>query len=190
MPWAKVLPTSSKLNSQHSETKVPTHLYVIVFVWLGFTVLAAIYFIGGRVVAFDPKNKLINISQTILVNRIMAEFGLPDKMPNTLINFISENCSCNTISKEHLSDVKNNAAKNNMSVINIILPKGLSDIIPSTPSVLALNQKSELIYFGPYSEGLSCGKGEGIIDLVMSNYKKGFNAQLIMANSKGCYCNT
>jgi len=111
-------------------------------------------------------------------------------MPNTLINFTSEGCKCNKISKEHLSDVKSNAAKDNMSVINITLPDGFSDIIPSTPAVLALNTKSELIYFGPYSEGLSCGKGEGIIDLVMSNYKKGFNAQLIMANSEGCYCNT
>ena len=190
MPWAKVLLSSSKINAQPNKTKTPIHLYIIVVMWLGFTGFAAIYFITDRVVAFDPQNKLINISQTTLVNSVMAEFDLPEEMPNTLINFISEDCSCNTISKEHLSDVKNNAVKDNMSVINIILPEGLSDIIPSTPSVLALNKKSELIYFGPYSEGLSCGKGEGIIDLVMSNYKKGFNAQLIMTNSKGCYCNT
>ncbi len=189
MRYVKVLLTSNNLETQQSKTKTPIHLYIIVFVWLGFTVLAAIYFISDRIVAFDPNNKLVNISQTTLVNRIMAEFDLPEDMPNTLINFISEGCQCNKISKEHLSDVKNNAVKQNMSIINITLPEGFSGIIPSTPAVLALNTKSELIYFGPYSEGLSCGKGEGIIDLVMSNYKKGFNAQLIMADSEGCYCN-
>jgi hypothetical protein len=159
-------------------------------VWLGFTLFAAIYFIGQRLVAFDPQQKLVNVSQSTLVTNIMAEFALPKHMPNTLINFVSEDCKCNKTSKSHLSDVKNTASQQNMSVINIILPDNFSGIIPSTPAVLALDDRSELIYFGPYSEGLACGKGEGIIDLVMSNYKKGFNAQLIMANSEGCYCNT
>ena len=189
MLWAKVLPASNNELSDKSDTSVPLHLYVIVAVWLIFTVCAAIYFIGNRLSEFDPERKLVDISQEELVHRIMAELKLPEHMPNTLINFISKNCSCNQISEAHRIDVKKNASQENMSVINITLPEGFSGIIPSTPAVLALNKNSELIYFGPYSEGLSCGSGEGIIDLVMSNYKKGYNAQLIMEKSKGCYCN-
>ena len=190
MQWARVLIASNKhININKSKAEASLHLYLVVVVWLGFTVLAAIYFISDRIVAFDPKHKLANISQSSLVNQIMSEFELPTNMPNTLINFIGEDCRCNQTSQSHLSDVKANASKDNMSVINITLPNNSSGIIPSTPAVLVLDHNSKLIYFVPYSEGLSCGKGEGIIDLVLMNYKKGFNAQLIMANSEGCYCN-
>lgn len=189
MIWARVLPASNNFGNKQNESSTPLHLYIIVAVWLISTVLAAIYFIGDRLVAFDPKQKLAGISQTTLVNRIITEFALPDHMPNTLINFVSETCSCNQISEPHRSDVNKKASKDNMSVINVILPNNFSGIIPSTPAILALNKKSELIYFGPYSEGVSCGSGKGMIDLVMYNYKKGYNAQLIVENSKGCYCN-
>ncbi|WP_426359452.1 DUF6436 domain-containing protein [Pseudocolwellia sp. HL-MZ19] len=184
------MPTSSNPNPQNgSKTEAPLHLYIIVFVWLGFTVLAAAYFITDRLVAFDPSQKLNNMSQNALVEKIKAEFELPNNLSNTLINFVSENCRCNQTSSSHLSDVKMTAERENMSVINVVIPDNFSGIIPSTPAVLALDHNSELIYFGPYSEGLSCGSGEGIIDLVMSNYKKGFNAKLIMTSTEGCYCN-
>lgn len=190
MRWAKVLPTSNKTTPERKgEASTPLHLYIIVFVWLGFTILAAAYFISDRLVAFDPSQKLNNISQNTLVSQIKTEFDLPDNLSNTLINFVSENCRCNQTSSTHLSDVKMTAEKENMSVINVVIPNSFSSIVPSTPAVLALDDNSELIYFGPYSEGLSCGSGEGIIDLVMSNYKKGFNAKLIMTTTEGCYCN-
>jgi hypothetical protein len=185
----KVLPVSNNALNDQSNTSVPLHLYVIVAVWLIFTVCAAIYFISNRLSEFDPEQKLVDISQETLVHRIMAELELPEHMPNTLINFISKSCSCNQTSKAHRIDVNKKASQEKMSVINVTLPENFSGIIPSTPAVLALNNKSELIYFGPYSEGLSCGSGEGIIDLVMSNYKKGYNAQLIIEKSTGCYCN-
>lgn len=167
----------------------PLHLYVIVFIWLGFTIVAAAYFVNDRLVNFDPESKLSNISTSAFVKKVISEFDLPSQMPNTLITFSSEGCKCNQTSQEHLSDVNKTAKTENMSVVNIILPQELSDIIPSTPSVLMLDNNSQLIYFGPYSEGASCGKGEGIIDLVMNNYKKGFNAELIISNAQGCYCN-
>jgi len=185
-----VLPASSNSNKRKDETSVSLHLYIIVAVWLISTVLAAIYFIGNQLAVFDPKQKLAGVSQTTLVNRIITEFALPEHMPNTLISFVSENCSCNQTSESHRADVNKKASEENISVINIILPNKFSDIIPSTPAILALNEKSELIYFGPYSEGISCGSGKGMIDLVMSNYKRGYNAQLIVENAKGCYCNT
>ncbi len=196
MPWAKVLPTSNKRpvqspsNSQYRDVNVSKTHYGIVVLWLGFTVLAAIYFITDRLVSFDPQQKLANVNHQSLVEQIIAEFELPNHLPNTLINFVGPNCKCNQTSFEHLSDVKNTAKQSKMSVINITIPKEFNGLVPSTPAVMALDNNNELIYFGPYSEGLSCGKGEGIIDLVLSNYKKGFNAQLIMANSEGCYCNT
>lgn len=194
MPWARALQASSNVLKKQEpynkqSNKAPFYLYVIVVVWLIFTVLAAIYFISDRLVKFDPEEKLLNISTQALVAEVISEFDLPAQMPNTLINFTSEGCKCNQNSQEHLSDVKNTAKKENLAVINISLPQNLSNIIPSTPSVLLLDNNSQLIYFGPYSEGASCNKGEGIIDLVMANYKKGFNAELIISNAQGCYCN-
>jgi len=190
MRWAKVLPTSNKTYSESkSKSSAPLHLYIIVFVWLAFTLVAAAYFITDRLVPFDPNQKLNNMSQYALVNKIKSDFELPADLSNTLVNFVSENCRCNQTSSTHLSDVKMTAERENMSVINVVIPDNFSGIIPSTPAVLALDDNSELIYFGPYSEGLSCSSGEGIIDLVMSNYKKGFNAKLIMTATQGCYCN-
>jgi len=176
-------------NKDKSAIITKTH-YGVVLLWLVLTVVAASYFISERLVAFDPQKKLADINQQALVEHILADINLSSPLSNTLINFISPHCQCNQISFEHLTDVKNTASLNNMSVIDISLPKNFTGLIPSTPAALVLDENGELIYFGPYSEGLSCGKGEGIIDMVLSNYKKGFNAQLIMANSEGCYCNT
>lgn len=193
MRWVKALLTSNSTKppteKNNNAVTTKTH-YGIVVLWLTFTVMAAIYFISERLVSFDPKQKLTNVTKQALVNSIIAEFHLPDHLPNTVINFVDPNCRCNKISLDHLSDVNKNAVNDDMSVMNVTLPSDFSGLIPSTPAVLVLDNNGELIYFGPYSEGLSCGKGEGIIDLVLSNYKKGFNAQLIMANSEGCYCNT
>jgi len=178
---------SNKLNKD--KTSAPLHLYIIVFVWLVFTITAASYFISDRLVPFDPQQKLNNVSHQYLIDQIKSGFELPENLSNSLINFVSENCHCNQISSAHLADVRRTARKQNMNVINIVIPDNFSGIIPSTPAVLALDNSSELIYFGPFSEGLSCGSGEGIIDLVMSNYNKGFNAELVMTSTEGCYCN-
>lgn len=183
-----MLPTLN--NSITHNAKATKYHYGVICIWLIFTIFTASYFIRDRLTLFDPQEKLTNLTQRILVKNILEELNLPKHLPNTLINIIDEGCRCNRISRDHLADVKRNAINNNMTVINITLPARFNGIIPSTPSVLALDHNSALIYFGPYSEGLACGKGEGIIDLVLSNYKKGFNAQLIMANSEGCYCNT
>lgn len=191
MPWELVLQASNKPvpKQEPYNSKAPFHLYIIVFIWLGFTVLAAVYFYNDRLVHFDPENKLGNIPASTFVNNVISEFNLPSQMPNTLITFTNERCQCNQSNQEHWSDVNKTAIKDKMSVVNIDLPQNFSGIIPSTPSVLVLDNNSQLIYFGPYSEGVSCGIGEGIIDLVMSNYKKGFNAELINNNAQGCYCN-
>jgi len=155
-----------------------------------FTLVAAIYFISGRLVTFDPAGKLFGQRGKTVIQqlKVIPELQHVD-LSNTIVHFTSDHCSCTQYSEDHKRDINQQAGLDGFNVINIHLPAHLESIIPSTPSILIVNKDEDLLYFGPYSIGLACSASNGYVETVMQNYAKGYSASLIMNDATGCYCN-
>jgi len=162
----------------------------VFFLWLAFTLAAAIYFISARLVKFDPDGKLSNKNSRVVIQQLkeMGELEGID-LSDTIIHFTSDSCSCTQYSEDHKRDINQQAGLDGFDVVNIHLPANLESIIPSTPSILIVNKDEDLLYFGPYSIGLACTASNGYVETVMQNYAKGYSAPFIMNEATGCYCN-
>lgn len=189
MTALKASPNATAVNKGQKNNKVRRYQYIVFVVWLAFIILAAKYFVYDRLVDFDPHNKLSGSPNTI-ISQINAELSLNNKpLKNTIIHFTSDNCACSSYSTDHKNIINRQATDHNFSVMNVELTKQQNSIIPSTPAILILDDKGELVYLGPYAEGLDCSVSNSIVDVVLKNYSRGFNSNLVINNAKGCYCN-
>lgn len=164
--------------------------YIIFSTWIVITVLAAIYFIGAKLVMFDPMGKLEGMKSDEII-KALASSGIlkNENLLNTVIHFTTPKCRCEANSQEHKSLINIQAKKGGFSVVNIPISTSIEHIIPSTPSAIIIGSSGELVYLGPYSEGIDCSSSNSLIKVVLDNYNKGYNAELILAQTKGCYCN-
>ena len=173
-----------------SNNKITRFHYIVFACWLGFTLAAAIYFISGRLIDFDPKEKLTGKNSRLVIQELKEMGELEGvNLSDTIIHFTSNNCSCTQYSEDHKRDINQQAGLDGFNVVNIHLPAHLESIIPSTPSILIVNKDEDLLYFGPYSIGLACSASNGYVETVMQNYAKGYSSSLIMHDATGCYCN-
>lgn len=160
------------------------------FLWLVLTLIAAIYFITGRLTLFDPNMKLSGtVSNSIIKHVRELEVLKKVNLSNTIIHFSSNNCSCTQYSEDHKEIINKKAKLDGFNVINIHLPTDTLTVIPSTPSILIIDEAEKLLYFGPYSAGLACSESNGYVEMVLQNYAQGYNSGLVINDVKGCYCN-
>lgn len=158
--------------------------------WLCLTLIAAVYFITSRLILFDPNMKLRGKDSSLVLQQVREIEELKNiSLSNSIIHFTSENCSCTQYSKEHKASINQHAKLEDFNIINVKLPSNLLTIIPSTPSILIVDEIEDLLYFGPYSAGLACSESNGYVETVLQNYVQGYNSDLIISNVEGCYCN-
>lgn len=155
--------------------------------WLTFTAIAFTLFTLKRIVPFDPNGALEKVSKTELINKIFESNKSIDKA-NTIVNFYQADCACNEVSKNHIKQLENLAVSNSYNFINVQLEK--DQFIPSTPSIAIIDNQSNLVYFGPYGEGIGCSQTNGFAKTVFKNHLKGYSSNLIISSAQGCYCNT
>lgn len=61
--------------------------------------------------------------------------------------------------------------------------------LPSTPALLIhQNHYQKFAYFGPHSDGLTCGTGKGYVPLIVANLRAGFNNEFLNLDGFGCFC--
>ncbi|MBH0017918.1 DUF6436 domain-containing protein [Pseudoalteromonas sp. NGC95] len=172
-----------------ASNNVKYYHYLVFAIWLVFIVLVGSNFIKSRLTPFDPEEKLINIDGIDLIREIRSIPELEKvSFEKTLIHFTSEGCGCTQFSENHKSEITRKAINDGFKVVNIHLPVKVKTIIPSTPSILIVSSTSELLYYGPYSTGLACSESNGFVELVLNNYTSGFNSNLIINDTTGCYC--
>ncbi|MDO6445428.1 DUF6436 domain-containing protein [Colwellia sp. 1_MG-2023] len=169
------------------KVKVDKFQVALFFSWLAFTACAFIFLTIERIAEFDPNGVLENTSRAELVNRIFAN-NQPLNNASTIVNFYQADCACNSVSQNHITQLEQVAKKNGYEFVNVEASDKYS--VPSTPSIAIIGESSELIYFGPYGEGLGCTQTNGFATTVLENHLKGFSANLIISSAKGCYCNT
>jgi len=166
----------------------PTH-YVICGVWLVLTIVAAIYFIQGRLADFDPEQRLTGVDPISLMQSLSEIDQLKGRdLSDTIVHFTSKNCSCTQYSDNHKGEINQRAGVEGFKVINVVVSEKLAALVPSTPAILITNQQQKLLYFGPYSAGLACSASNGYVETVLGNYAKGYSSSLVINDTNGCYC--
>lgn len=179
MIWLRILPDSNKVI-----TKVQLTILVI---WLSFTFAAFRYFVSGKLVSFDATHKLKNIEHPAISNYLSHYIKQnPEGNTHTILHFSSPNCECQQFSEEHIQDINRLAVNHNFTIKNISIKK--DKIIPATPSIALIDNTGNVIYFGPYGQGLACSQTNGYAQTMLNNYVKGYSANLVIKQARGCYC--
>jgi hypothetical protein len=57
------------------------------------------------------------------------------------------------------------------------------------PAVAVIDKASKLRYFGPYSSGMFCNQGDGLVEPFIKNRQTTATGATIISQSQGCYCN-
>lgn len=173
------------LNSQAK----PSH-YIALVIWLVFIIGAAVYLIGRELSSFDPNAILSKASPEKLVESIDLSLGDGTQLEKTLIHISDEACHCNRYTQKHQLAINKLADTKNFSIQHVSVNElQESTYIPSTPAVMLVGENNELIYFGPYAQGIACSENNTMLELSWKNYLKGYNANIIFSEAEGCYCN-
>lgn len=161
--------------------------FSILIVWVAFTILAFRYFTFERLIDFDLEGQLQGTNTGTFRELLSQEYFSGLALPaNSIINFINPECGCNKVTQIHINGLVKSAHTQHMSVLN--MQPNRSSLVTSTPSVVITDSNSEVVYFGPYGAGLGCSNTEGLAQTIFDNYIKGFSANMIVADVKGCYC--
>ena len=159
----------------------------ILIFWISFTITAFGYFIKDRLVNFDVNDKLENIDYTAMSNYLAPYIGQNNNEKKyTVLHFSTTNCTCQKYSQAHVEDINKLAIANNFNIKNIVINE--DDVIPATPSIALIDGLGDVIYYGPYGQGLACSQTSGYAQTMLNNYLKGYSANIIVKEAKGCYC--
>ncbi|WP_372767766.1 DUF6436 domain-containing protein [Pseudoalteromonas sp.] len=146
-----------------------------------------------QVTSFDHQGELSRLAMDTgfdvdFVNQVFEELG---DVSGAVIHFGTEDCFCLKVAEEHVNSIKLLATKMDYKNYNIQLDKQLKLKLPSVPAVAVINKQSSLSYLGPYSTGMFCAEGKGLVEpyLLNSSTKQNFFGAAIITDAKGCYCN-
>lgn len=161
----------------------PFQISVIV-IWIGVTIAAFAYFIDSKLIDFNDNNKSNYLDRHKLADSL-KKYIEPTKR-STVLHFKQPDCQCQQFSEAHIKNINDIASENNFNVKTITIEGDA--LLPATPSVAILNNLGEIVYFGPYGEGLACSQTNGFAQAMLTNFIKGYSADLIIEEAKGCYC--
>lgn len=129
----------------------------------------------------------------------------------TVINIVDPNCPCSRYSIPHIrtlmetfssEDVqffllpgsqksawKTDDVFRGIESLGLSMQQSFLSVISMTPAVMVFNQDQQLAYFGPYSEGATCGQGQGYVELVLDSLiSTGVNPKWMNTSAIGCFC--
>lgn len=122
-----------------------------------------------------------------------------------VVHFIDPDCTCNRFSEPHINHLSIYALRNTTNRVvyshppperrlllheleNNALVKKLLPYIPASPAVAIWDKHGSLAYFGPYSSGAICGRGDDLVQYTLDNLKRGDNPSWTNQEVVGCYC--
>lgn len=155
----------------------------LVILWLGFVFSAFAYFIGERLVEFDPQGTLLEFdARRLTTNNLLA---LNDK--KTIVHVSAADCKCNQYTEEHQIQIDKLANNADFSIKRIKVSD--SKLVPSVPAIMVFDELGELLYLGPYATGLACSSNNSFVETVLKNFTAGYKSNLVVSEAQGCYCN-
>jgi hypothetical protein len=173
---------SKALQNSNKSNKV---VIAVVTAWLFIVVTGLVYFQLGQLQPFDSSKMLM---QKNWFNDFKQQLAWENKEVASLVLVTENSCGCSKQAKSHISTLKTFAELKGMDIVQISLTEQLKHVVPATPAAVIIDKHGQFVYAGPLSEGIACSQGSGFVETVITNLMAGFNSQLLIADTKGCYC--
>ncbi len=149
---------------------------------------AFVYFVGQRLIDFDPTGALLTVdAQHLSSIKVNDNVWNLDDNKKTIIHLTAADCECNKFSEDHVNQIDKIANNFDFNVKKIELVN--SDIVPSVPAIMVVDDTGSLLYLGPYATGLACSSNNSFVETVLNNFDAGYKSDLIVSQAQGCYCN-
>lgn len=173
---------------------------LIALIWIA-AMLAAFWWFEARYLRpFDQRAALFSGAEL----RLPRELAGPG--PIRLVHFWDPACPCNVGNQQHLSELIEHFAPRGVAFYAVQkagssgqLPGSLAALqpleqlpgaehLPASPAVAIWDQRGELAYFGPYSEGLSCNSSNSFIEPILDALAAGRRVIASNTLAVGCFC--
>lgn len=169
------------LNLNSSQIK----LYLLVLIWLVLVVSGLVYFQFASITTFDPQSEM---AHSKWFEKFKRNIKWSSSENPKLIIVIDGTCGCSKRAFSHVKQLQKYAARNSYDVQIINQSSIDTHLLPNAPGAVLLDTSGELVYAGPLSQGLACSASSGFVELAIDNLVAGFNSNLVVSDSKGCYC--
>ncbi|TMO72157.1 hypothetical protein CWC17_14575 [Pseudoalteromonas sp. S3785] len=158
---------------------------IVIALWLAVTVSGLVYYQYNQLRVFDSVGVL---EQTGWFANFKQHIGFITTNKNALIIVTNPDCGCTKQAQPHLKQLAAFSKAHNFALINIEQTASLQKLLPATPAAVVINNKGDFVYAGPLSQGFGCAQGSGFVETVINNLVAGFNSQLLLNKTSGCYC--
>ena len=150
---------------------------------------------------FDPKLKLsqglMSLSFESRLASALKEVSGPTDRPS-IFHLTQGECYCEFLAKNHKNKLNKWSVQKGFVnyAIDISKVPQLAEFIPSTPSIIAIDENGSILYLGPYSRGGGCFANNGQVDTILNDYvnnaadKPNSQRAIIETDASGCYCAT
>jgi len=168
-------------------------LQILLIIWAAGLLFAVLYAASNKPKYFDPQNVLHQSAMSLSFDTEFVEALSKEKLglAGSVIHFQGRDCFCQTVAQSHISSVEKLAEKQQFNNINVTLdePSSLKTYVPSVPAVAVIDMEGKLHYFGPYSSGMFCTEGDGLVEPFIGKDQSAKTGATVISQSKGCYCN-
>lgn len=166
---------------------------VLLVIWTATLLVAVLVAANSKVKYFDPKNVLHQSALSLSFDKSFVDelSKLNVDLAGSVIHFQQGDCFCQAIAQSHVNSVEKLAENKQFKniIVNLDEHKSLNRFIPSVPAVAVIDKASKLRYFGPYSSGMFCNQGDGLVEPFIKNSQTTATGATIISQSQGCYCN-
>ncbi len=168
-------------------------LPVLLIFWTAGLLLAVLYAASNKAKYFDPQNVLhqsaLSLSFDTVFVEALSKHNL--ELAGSVIHFQGRDCFCQTVAQSHINSVEKLAEKHLFNSVTVMLDElsMLKMFVPSVPAVAVIDKAGKLNYFGPYSSGMFCTEGDGLVEPFIEKGKLARTGATVISQSQGCYCN-
>ncbi|MBE1301935.1 MAG: hypothetical protein GJ680_18770 [Alteromonadaceae bacterium] len=161
--------------------------------WLAACIALLSYFAESGVSTFDHSNSLFYQANAPEFDQrfsalISSQIG---DVKNAIVHFSDQECWCQFVGETHIASVvelAKNSGLQNHKIEKAQMSSSVSKLIPSFPAVALFNAEGRLAYLGPYSSGIYCSVGNGMIEPFIKKISNAPNSAAIPMDAEGCYC--
>jgi len=168
-----------------SLNKPNSFVFLLIAAWFICVVAGLVYF---QLEQLKPFDNLKVLTQKHWFGNFKKQLDWVDIGEPSLVLITEKNCGCTIQAKPHISSLTSFATNKGMKIVQVELTPKLRHVIPATPAAVIINKNGEFVYAGPLSEGLACAQGSGFVETAVTNLAAGFNSNLLITQTKGCYC--
>lgn len=140
---------------------------------------------------FDPDgtfaHKMSDIESDNQFASIIKQLGF--SIDKKVFHYYQSGCACHLLGTLHRKSVEDLAVAYGYEnvFVDLSLYPELSGFVPSVPSVSVFNANQQLAFIGPYSSGLFCGAGKGLVEgFIKSSFL--YYGSVVVSDASGCYC--